>query len=91
MYFGICKGTRLFLTNPNWESLRPEYFDKASYVAIEGGTMEELTLTFEDDPSTEDLEVFSLLRTYNVSKAGESGHRTLTLFLRDASGKPVGD
>src|SRR4051812_25833236 len=52
--------------------------------------MDELTVAVEDNPSPEDMEVFSTLREYNVEQVGDSEARSLTVFLRDASGRVMG-
>src|ERR1051326_4848312 len=52
--------------------------------------MDNYTIRVEDAPAEAELNFFSVLREYNIAQVGPSGHRPLTLFLRDAEGAIVG-
>ncbi|MBV9467870.1 MAG: GNAT family N-acetyltransferase [Abitibacteriaceae bacterium] len=52
--------------------------------------MESYNLTHEDNPADHEMEIFDVLREYNVSQVGESNYRKLTIFLRNEQGEVIG-
>jgi GNAT superfamily N-acetyltransferase len=52
--------------------------------------VEEFRITSEAEPTAEDMSVFDALRDHNEAQVGPSGHRPLTLFVRDGTGQTIG-